>query len=187
VRHGFTILFSLVGTFTYANFHLARAPFNLTPFALGSIFFVYLIGCIVTPLAGRLLDRYVFRRMAVLSVGATLIGLALTLASSLPVVIVGLTVFSSGIFVSQSSATVLTGKVADGARSAAAGLYVTFYYVGGSIGTMVAAWFWVKGGWPACVGLFAAVSLGTLGFAFLGGRSVADDTAAAGPLVDTAI
>jgi len=184
---GFTILFSLVGTFTYANFHLARAPFNLTPFALGSIFFVYLIGCIVTPLAGRLLDRYVFRRMAVLSVGATLIGLALTLASSLPVVIVGLTVFSSGIFVSQSSATVLTGKVADGARSAAAGLYVTFYYVGGSIGTMVAAWFWVKGGWPACVGLFAAVSLGTLGFAFLGERSVADDTAAAGPLVDTAI
>jgi uncharacterized integral membrane protein len=51
----------------------------------------------------------------------------------------------------------------------------------------VAAWFWVKGGWPACVGLFAAVSLGTLFFAFLGGRSVADDKAAAGPLVDTAI
>jgi YNFM family putative membrane transporter len=69
---GFTILFSLVGAFTYANFHLARPPFNLTPFALGSIFFVYLIGCIVTPLAGRLLDRYGFRRMAVLSVGATL-------------------------------------------------------------------------------------------------------------------
>jgi MFS family permease len=184
---GFTILFSLVGAFTYANFHLARPPFNLTPLALGSVFFVYLIGCIVTPLAGRLLDRHGFRRMAVLSVGATLIGLALTLASSLPVVIVGLTLFSSGIFVSQSSATVLTGKVADGARSAAAGLYVTFYYAGGSLGTMVAAWFWVNGGWPACVGLFAAVSVGTLGFAFLGGRSTASDKAAAGPLADTAI
>jgi MFS family permease len=184
---GFTILFSLVGAFTYANFHLARPPFNLTPAALGSIFFVYLLGCIVTPLSGRFLDRYGFRRTALLSVSATLTGLALTLASSLPLVIAGLALFSSGIFVSQSAATVLTGQVAGRARSAAAGLYVTLYYAGGSLGTMVAAWFWMKGGWPACVGLFAAISLGTLLFAFLGGRSVASDQDAAGPLVDTAI
>jgi MFS family permease len=184
---GFTILFSLVGVFTYANFHLSRAPFNLGPAGLGGIFFVYLLGCIVTPLAGRFLDRHGFRRTTFLSVAASLAGLALTLSPSLPLVIAGLAVFSSGIFVSQSSATGLTGQVAGRARSAAAGLYVTFYYAGGSIGTMVAAWFWVKGGWPACVGLFAAVSLGTLGFAFLGGRSVADDKASAGPLMDTAI
>jgi hypothetical protein len=51
----------------------------------------------------------------------------------------------------------------------------------------VAAAFWVKGGWPACVGLFAVISLGTLLFAFLGGRSVAHDPSVAGPIVDTAI
>ncbi len=184
---GFTILFSLVGAFTYANFHLARPPFNLTPAGLGSIFLVYLLGCLVTPLAGRFLDRYGFRRTAWLSVSATLAGLALTLASSLPLVIVGLALFSSGIFVSQASATVLTGRVAGRARSAAAGLYVTFYYAGGSLGTMAAAWFWVRGGWLACVGLFAAVSVGTLLFAFVGGRSVTGERVAAGPLVDTAI
>ena len=184
---GFTILFSLVGAFTFVNFHLARPPFNLTPAALGCIFFVYLLGCIVTPLSGRFLDRHGFRRTALLSVSATLTGLALMLASSLPLVITGLALFSSGVFVSQSAATVLTGRVAGHARSAAAGLYVPFYYAGGSLGTMVAAWFWTKGGWPACVGLFAVISLGTLLFAFLGGRSVAGDQAAAGPIVDTAI
>jgi MFS family permease len=184
---GFTILFSLVGAFTYVNFYLARPPFNLTPAALGGIFFVYLLGCIVTPLSGRFLDRYGFRRTAVLSVSGSLTGLALMLASSLPLVITGLALFSSGIFVSQAAATVLTGRVAGRARSAAAGLYVTFYYIGGSLGATATAWFWTKGGWPACVGLFAAISLGTLLFAFLGGRSVAAGPAAAGPMVDTAI
>jgi MFS family permease len=183
---GFTILFSLVGVFTYANFHLALPPFNLGPAALGSIFAVYLLGCIVTPLAGRFLDRYGFRRTALLSVSAILAGLALTLVPSLVMVIAGLAVFEAGIFAAQATATVLTGKVVGRARSAAAGLYVTFYYAGGTVGTTVAAWFWMKGGWPACVALFAVISLGTLLFAFLGGQATAHETAAE-PMVDTAI
>jgi MFS family permease len=183
---GFTILFSLVGVFTYANFHLALPPFNLGPAALGSIFAVYLLGCIVTPLAGRFLDKYGFRRTALLSVSAILAGLALTLVPSLVMVIAGLAVFEAGIFAAQATATVLTGKVVGRARSAAAGLYVTFYYAGGTVGTTVAAWFWMKGGWPACVALFAVISLGTLLFAFLGGQATARETAAE-PVVDTAI
>ena len=183
---GFSVLFSLVGVFTYVNFHLAAAPFKLSPAALGGVFFVYLLGCVVTPLAGRFLDRHGFRRTAVLSVSMSLAGLALTLIPSLPVVIGGLALFSSGIFISQSAATVLTGRVAQGARSAAAGLYVTFYYAGGSVAAVATAWFWLRGGWPACVGLFAAASLTTLGFSAVGGKTVAT-VKPTGPLVDTAI
>jgi MFS transporter, YNFM family, putative membrane transport protein len=184
---GFTVLFSLVGVFTYANFYLARPPFNLTPAELGSIFFVYLLGCVVTPLAGRFLDRHGFRRTMSLSLGLCLGGLLLTLAPSLTLVIAGLAVFSSGIFISQSAATVLTGQVAGRARSAAAGLYVTFYYAGGSAGAVLTAWFWLKGGWPACVGLFAAASLITLLLGLAGGKSVAGREFPPEPVVDTAI
>lgn len=183
---GFTVLFSLVGVFTYVSFYLARPPFNLNPAALGGVFFVYLLGCVVTPLAGRFLDRHGFRRTALLSVGMSITGLLLTLAPSLPAVIAGLAVFSSGIFISQSAATVLTGRVAERARSAAAGLYVTFYYSGGSVAAVVTAWFWLNGGWPGCVGLFAVVNLLTLGFSVLGGISMTGGKPA-GPLVDTAI
>ena len=183
---GFTVLFSLVGVFTYVSFYLARPPFNLNPAALGGVFFVYLLGCVVTPLAGRFLDRHGFRRTALLSVGMSITGLLLTLVSSLPAVIAGLAVFSSGIFISQSAATVLTGRVAERARSAAAGLYVTFYYSGGSVAAVVTAWFWLNGGWPGCVGLFAAVNLLTLGFSILGGRAMTG-AKPGGPLVDTAI
>lgn len=168
---GFTVLFSLVGAFTYASFYLARAPFNLSPAALGSVFFVYLVGCAVTPLAGRFLDRHGFRRTALLSGGMSFSGLLLTLIPWLPAVIIGLAVFSSGIFISQSAATVLTGRVAGRARSAAAGLYVTCYYLGGSVAAVATGWFWLQGGWPACVGLLTAASLLTLGLGALSGSA----------------
>ena len=184
---GFTVLFSLVGVFTYANFFLARAPFHLSTAELGSVFFIYLFGCIVTPLAGRFLDRNGFRRTALLSVGMSLGGLLLTLVHWLPAVIAGLAVFSSGIFVSQAAATVLTGQVAGRARSSAAGLYVTFYYIGGSAGTALPAWFWLHGGWPACVGLFAAMSLVTLALGLAGGKTAAAGEKIPGEVVDTAI
>ncbi len=184
---GFMVLFSLVGMFTYANFYLARPPFNLTSGELGSIFFVYLLGCVVTPVSGRFLDRQGFRRTAVLSFAMCLGGILLTLNHSLPVVIAGLAIFSSGIFVAQSAATVLTGKVAGRARSAAAGLYVTFYYLGGSAGSALTAWFWLRGGWPACAGLFAAVSAVTLTLGVIGATSLPREKITGLPGIDPAI
>jgi MFS family permease len=167
---GFAVLFSLVGVFTYANFYLAHAPFNLSTAGLGSVFFVYLLGCVVTPLSGRFLDRKGFRRVALAAVAINLTGLLLTLIHWLPAVIAGLAVFSTGIFITQAVATVLTGKVAGRSRSSAAGLYVTFYYIGGSIGTVLPAWFWRTGGWPACISLFCAASLVTLALGMAGGK-----------------
>jgi MFS family permease len=184
---GFTVLCALVGVFTYANFYLAGPPFLLSTASLGSVFFIYLFGCVVTPLAGRFLDRQGFRRTALLAAGMSLGGLLLTLFHSLPAIIAGLAVFSSGVFVSQSSATVLTGRVAGRARSSAAGLYVTFYYLGGSVGTTLPAWFWLNGGWPGCVALFASLSLATLALGWAGGKSFVRAEKPPGELLDTAI
>ncbi len=164
---GFMALFSLVGVFTYANFYLAAPPFHLSSAQLGSIFFVYLLGLIVTPLSGRLLDRSGILKTAALALAFNIAGLALTLVHSLPGIVAGLALFSSGVFVSQATATVQTGRVAGRARSSAAGLYVTLYYIGGSLGATVPAWFWLRGGWPACVGLLASTSALSLLFAFL--------------------
>lgn len=163
----FAVLFSLVGAFTYTNFHLARAPYNLNSAQLGSVFFVYLLGVGITPLSGRFLDHYGMRRTAVVATGFTTTGLLLTLCRPLPLIIVGLALFSSGIFIFQAVGTVQTGIVAGRSRSSAAGLYVTFYYVGGSLGAIVTGWAWAAGAWRACVWLLMGVAwLGlALGFA----------------------
>ncbi len=155
---GFAALFCLVGVFTYVNFYLAAPPFHLNSAQLGSVFFVYLLGLIVTPLSGRFLDHYGIRHTALLAFGFALLGLMLTLLRSLPLIIVGLALFSSGIFIFQAVGTVQTGIVAQRARSSAAGLYVTFYYIGGSLGAIVTGWMWVADGWQACVMLLMGVA-----------------------------
>ena len=156
---GASVLLALVGCFTYANFYLAGAPFHLNSAELGSIFFVYLLGVVITPQSGRFLDRFGFRHTTVLYCAMMIAGLALTLIKSLPVVIVGLAVFSSGVFIAQAAATVQTGVIAGRARSSAAGLYVTFYYLGGTVGATLTDWFWRRAAWPGCAALLGGVSL----------------------------
>jgi predicted MFS family arabinose efflux permease len=97
-------------------------------------------------------------------------GLLLTLVKSLPIVIVGLAIFSSGVFVAQAAATVQTGAIAGRARSSAAGLYVTFYYLGGTLGATLTDWFWRWQAWPGCVLLLGAVSLLSLWLALISSR-----------------
>ena len=164
---GATALFALVGCFTYANFYLAAAPFRLNSAQLGSIFFVYLLGVVITPQAGRFLDRFGFRHTTLVYCAMMISGLLLTLLKSLPMVIVGLAIFSSGVFVAQAAATVQTGAIAGRARSSAAGLYVSFYYLGGSVGATLTDWFWRWAAWPGCVVLLGGVSLLSLWLALI--------------------
>lgn len=168
--NGATFLFCLVGCFTYTNFYLAAPPFHLNAAQLGSIFFVYLLGVVITPLSGHFLDRYGFRRTSVLYTAMMVGGLLLTLIPSLSADIAGLALFSSGVFIAQAAATVQTGAIAGRARSSAAGLYVTFYYFGGALGAWVTGWFWLWAGWEGCVALLAAVSLVSLAMAYLSSR-----------------
>jgi predicted MFS family arabinose efflux permease len=168
--NGGAFLFCLVGCFTYTNFYLAAPPFNLNAAQLGSIFFVYLLGVVITPLSGHFLDRFGFRRTSVLYTVMMVAGLLLTLIPMLPATIAGLAVFSSGVFIAQAAATVQTGAIAGRGRSSAAGLYVTFYYLGGALGAWVTGWFWLWAGWKGCVSILAAVSLVSLAMAYLSSR-----------------
>jgi predicted MFS family arabinose efflux permease len=167
---GATVLFAMVGCFTYANFYLAAAPFYLNSAQLGSIFFVYLLGVVITPQSGRFLDHFGFRHTTLLYCAMVIAGLLLTLVKSLPVVIVGLAIFSSGVFVAQAAATVETGAIAGRARSSAAGLYVAFYYLGGSMGATLTDVFWRWQRWPGCVALLGGVSLVSVWLARISSR-----------------
>ncbi|MGE4480367.1 MFS transporter [Acidocella sp.] len=162
---GFGVLFSLVSVFTFINFRLAEAPYSLGPAALGAIFVVYLGGVAASPVAGRLGARMNRRLLMAGCVGLILAGLALTLASQLWLICLGLLLVCFGIFPQQTLATGFIGVAARGAKSTAVGLYVTFYYIGGSFGGIIPAAAWHTTGWVGCAAITAAVQVGMLGFA----------------------
>jgi MFS transporter, YNFM family, putative membrane transport protein len=160
---GFCVLFSLIGTFTYVTFYLTEAPFHLSPAALGSLFFVYLIGAIVTPACGHAIDRLGYRSSLAFAMTFSIAGVLLTLVHHLGVVTAGLAICCSGVFVSQTAATSYIGVAAERNKALAVGLYVTFYYAGGSLGAALPGYLWPIGGWPACVALLVLVQLATIG------------------------
>ena len=159
---GFGVLFGQVATFTYVTYRLAGAPFGLGVSAVSGVFAVYLVGAVVTPLAGAWIGRLGSRRVVVLAVAVGLTGSALVLVPSLPVLVLGLTLLCSAVFVSQSASAGYLQVAADpGLRPLASGLYLSVYYAGGAVGGVLPAAAWSVGGWTACVALVAAVQLCT--------------------------
>ena len=163
---GFNVLFAIVATFSYVVFYLSAPPFSLTSRQLSFVFSVYLIGAVVTPLVGRLIDRAGARAVIVgaLSVGA--FGVGVTLVPSLPAVVFGLALLCSSAFVCQSASTsqLRVGAPA-GLRSLASGAYVMTYYIGGSAGGVVPGLVWTRAHWGGCVALVVFVQLLTAGLA----------------------
>jgi MFS transporter, YNFM family, putative membrane transport protein len=169
---GFNVLFSMVGVFTWITFHLSAAPFSLSTTALSSLFFVYLIGLVVTPAGGYLITRIGLRAGIGGAIACSIAGVLLTLAPSLVLVIVGLTMLSTGVFISQTaSQSHLRVAAPPGARVTAAGLYLTCYYLGGTAAGVVPGLFWALGKWPACVGFIAAMQAVALTIALVGWRT----------------
>ena len=164
---GFCVMFSLLGTFTYINFYLAEPPFLLSTAALGLLFVVYLVGAVITPVAGHAIDRFGHRFALVAAFSAGAAGVLLTLIHSLPVVMVGLTLTCTGVFIANSAGSAYVGSAATESRASAVGLYVTFYYLGGSAGSAIPGRAWDHGGWPACVALIVAVQLLTITLAII--------------------
>jgi len=66
------------------KFYLAAAPFHLNSAQLGSIFFVYLLGVVITPQSGWFMDRFGFRHTTILYCSMMIAGLLLTLVKTLP-------------------------------------------------------------------------------------------------------
>ncbi|MGI8772842.1 MAG: MFS transporter [Acidobacteriaceae bacterium] len=168
---GFNVLFSLVGVFTYITFYLAAPPFSLSTEWLSLLFVVYLVGLVATPLAGALLPRIGLRRGIAGSVSLSLAGVLITLSHSLPVVIAGLALCCTGVFISQACATSFLRVAAPpDARAAAVGLYVMCYYIGGTVAGVFPSYLWKWGRWPACVALIALVDVASIVIATRGWR-----------------
>ena len=156
---GFCVLFTLVGGFTYVNLYLAAAPYHFSPAQLGNLFAVYLLGVVITPLAGRAIPALGYQRSILLAMLMSLTGVLLTLLPAAWMIIVALAVLSSGVFITQSATISFIATRVQTGRSLASGLYYMAYYSGGFVGAWLCGWAYTHGGWPATVAALVAAQL----------------------------
>ncbi len=119
---GFGVLFNFIATFTYINFRLAAAPYNFSPTALGAIFVVYLVGSAMTPLIGMAVGRFGRRPFMIGIIALWIVGIALTLADPLWVILLGLTLCASCGLLCQAGSTGYVAITAQAGPSSAGGL-----------------------------------------------------------------
>ena len=81
---GFCILFAFIGTFTFVNFVLVRAPLSLGRMDLGFVYFVFAPSVVTTLFAGRAVARFGTRPAIWAALAVAALGLPLMLSSHLP-------------------------------------------------------------------------------------------------------
>jgi len=161
---------ALVAVFNTLGFRLSGAPFHLGLGAASLVFLVYPLGTVSAVAFGRLADR--LGRRAVLPVGCLIAaaGALLTLAPSLPVLVLGLSLLTAGFFAIHGVASgwvparAHAGGVATGQ---AAALYLFAFYLGSSVFGSIAGAAWTGAGWPGVVVLAIVLIGATAGLAQL--------------------
>jgi len=171
---GATMFFGWIGIFTYLPYHLAGPPYGLSTGLISSVYLVYAAGVLASPVAGRLSARIPPRTLIAAGLVVEAVGMALSLAGPLPLVVVGLVVLVLGTFTAQAVAPALVNRTARTAKGGASALYLTFYYVGGTLGSVLPGLAWQAAGWPAVVACCGgAVGVGFAANWWLCGREVA--------------
>lgn len=129
----FLLMGSFVAMYNYLGFHLGEPPFSLSPGWVSLLFLAYLSGTWSSSAAGRLALRWGRRRVLLGSNAAMVLALAVTTVPSLPVVIVGLVLFTAGFFAAHSIANGWVPVLAGGVPAQASALYILGYYAGSSV------------------------------------------------------
>ena len=183
---GACLFLGWIGIFTFLPFRLAAPPYRLSTGAISSVYLVYSVGALTSPIAGRLSRRIPPRRLIAAGLAVEAAGIAMLLARPLPLVLVGLAVLVGGAMTAQGIAPAFVNITAQTAKGGANALYLTAYYVGGTVGSSLPGLALQAAGWNGVVlTCAAAVGVAFLANALLCGRpsrGAARGAAAAPPL-----
>lgn len=165
---GACVLASQVATFTFVGLRLTRTPFAFTTAGIGAIYAVFLVAVVVTPISGRIARRRGPRDLALAAVALAIVGSLCTLSNNVIAILAGLALGSTAVFVEQASANTFISQRAAAARSTAIGIYLSCYYLGGSLGSVLPVPAWHRWGWAGCAAFVigAQALVGVLVFVF---------------------
>lgn len=160
---GGAVFFCFIGVFTYLPYYLTAPPFRLSTALVSSVYLVYIAGVFTSLGSSRLSNRVGRRAVMAAGLAIACAGVLGSLIHSLTTIVLSLVVLCVGMFTVQSTAPAYVNANAERAKGAGGALYVTFYYVGASLGSVLPGYAWQAWGWPGVVGTcVAALAAGLL-------------------------
>lgn len=152
---GFVLMGGFVTMYNYIGYRLLEAPYNFSQSTVGLLSIIYLTGTYSATKTGSLTQKYGLGSVLITSIGMMLAGILVTLHPNIWVVLLGMTMLTTGFFAAHSVASSWVGRRARRARGQASSLYLFCYYAGSSIAGTVGGIFWAHFGWNG-VALFIA-------------------------------
>ena len=153
---GFVLLGAFVTIYNYIGYRLMAPPYSFSEAAVGLLFSVYLVGTFSSTFIGHLAGRLGRRKVLWTMFVVMLAGLALTMCSSLALIVAGIAVITFGFFGGHSIVSSWVGRRAGNAKAQASSMYLFFYYLGSSLAGAAGGLFYAAHGWTG-VACFVAV------------------------------
>ncbi|MFN4054417.1 MAG: MFS transporter [Alishewanella aestuarii] len=137
--------------YTYIAFVLAAAPFSLSSSLIGLLFVTYLTGTVGSALSANIAARLSAPGAMAAGILIMMLGSVITLGQSLVLIGAGFFISAFGFFLCHSLASSWVSQHALRAKASASALYLVFYYLGASLGTLYLQPFWQAGQWLGVV------------------------------------
>ena len=150
-----SLFFGFVAVFTYVDFRLEAAPFNVPPAATSLVFLVWLFG-FVGPIAGRLADHHGWERVAGGAVSLVTAGVLVAALPALGFVAIGLALLAAAAFAGFTAFQLGLDATARTDRGLASAMYYSVYYLAGAAGGFVPGLAWETWGWPGVTAVVLA-------------------------------
>lgn len=143
--------FIFVGLYNYVTYLLTEPPFSLPTIIVGVLFLTYIPGTISSTLAGKIALKWSQATAIGFGIALMMVASIIMLFLNLAFIIFGLLMMSFGFFLAHSTLNAWVSKRAEFAKASASGLYLTSYYVGGSLGSFYLGFFWHYWHWQGVI------------------------------------
>lgn len=156
---GFLLMGAFVTLFNYIGYRLLAPPYSLNPAIVGLLSVVYLTGSWSSPKAGAMTARFGRAAVLLFATGIMLVGVLMTLLSSVWLILPGMMLFTAGFFAAHSVASGWIGPRAKRAKGQASSLYLFSYYLGSSVAGTLGGVFWHQFGWHGITAFISGLLL----------------------------
>ncbi|UOD34906.1 MFS transporter [Deferribacteraceae bacterium V6Fe1] len=154
----FLSFFCFAGLLNYLPDHLSKLSSKSNELKTGLAYSGYLMGVIVSLLSVKIIGIFGYRKSLILGSTVYITALLLFQMDNLLWIYINMFIFCGGMFMLHSVGSGFVNKNADKNKGIVNGMYVSFYYFGGIIGSYLPGLIYEKYGWSSFLMLLSSMA-----------------------------